>query len=75
MRGDVCTYVRRRKKKPGEHGFLDRSDFLLTSMVIAHVGDLLYVGSHLDYQIFLNVMNKFRHGEANAIGVATPFVF
>ena len=75
MRGDLRTFPRRRKGKPGEHGFLARSDFVLTCMVISHVGDLLYVGNHLDYQILPNVMNKFRIGEADAIGVSTPFVF
>ena len=75
MRGDVCTFVRRRKKRPVEHGFLARSDLVLTIMVISHADDLLYVGNPQDYQIFLSVMNRFRHGEANSLSASTPFVF
>ena len=45
MRGNVCTFVRRRRRVSTDFRLIERSDYILLSVVISHVEDFLFVGS------------------------------
>ena len=74
MRGDVCTFVRRRRGKDDPR-LIDRSDWTLLSVVISHVDDLLFVGSAQELIIAKQVMGVFRHGDIAILSPTSAFTF
>ena len=75
MRGDVCTFVRRRRREKDDHRLIDRSDWTLLSVIIAHVDDLLFVGNQDELMAFKRLMTVFRHGDITILTPESAFTF
>ena len=68
LRGDVRTLSKRRRMGKGEAGLSGRSDYVITSMVIAHLDDLMFVGNREDFKKFQKLMDSIRHGDISMLG-------
>ena len=52
-----------------------RSNKVLISIIIVHVGDLLHCGSPGSFNAFVSIMKEFKHGEISVLSEKTGFTY
>ena len=75
MRSDVCAYVKYKTVNKDSERFMAESDQVIIGMLAVHVGDIIYVGTKAEYQLFLGAIGQFRHGEVAILSEKDSFVF
>lgn len=62
LKNDSCVFMRHRKLNEGENGFVWNTKYTPTSIIMIHVGDVIFSGSATDFRMLQSCLSQFKHG-------------